>query len=183
VGYPVDGGHDGSVYNPAVLDEYGIDETPSTWEDLADAAQTISDDSDGAVQGFCFAASSAPTSAQWFPINYYLWDHGWNLVEQDGDEWTTGVSSSDLASTIDYFSEMFSSGASSTSNIAIADYADPQIAGALSDGSCAMSYEPPQSFRAIESASDAELMTAPMPGGLTDGSTATRSTPRRRGRS
>jgi multiple sugar transport system substrate-binding protein len=159
------------VYNPAVLEASGISTPPTTWEQLASDARTVAKTSNGKTQGFCFAASSAPTSAQWFPINYYLWNHGWNLIEKKGDAWQTGVTQKQLASTIDYFNSMFTSGATSASNISLSDYADPQIAGALSDGSCAMTYEPPQSFRAIEKQSKADLATAPIAGGLKDGST------------
>ncbi|GLJ62611.1 bicyclomycin resistance protein [Microbacterium barkeri] len=159
------------VYRPDVLADAGIDATPETWEDFQQVAEDITTGSDGAVSGFCFAAGAQQPAAQWFAINYYLWNHDQYLIENEGGQWQAGVSEDELAAAIDYFDAFFESGTTPASMQALTDYADPAIATALQDGTCAMTYMPPAAFRTVEEQVDAELATAPMPGGLVDGST------------
>jgi multiple sugar transport system substrate-binding protein len=159
------------VYRPDVLADAGIEGTPETWEDFQKVAQEITESSSGSTSGFCFPAGAPQSSAQWFAINYFLWDHDSYLIESDGDDWTVGVTEDELADTIDYFNEFFASGTTPASMQSLTDYADPAIAAGLDDGTCAMTYMPPAAFRAVRDQIDAELATAPMPGGLVDGST------------
>src|SRR5699024_7854492 len=84
------------VYRPDVLEQAGITDTPSDWEELADVSAKITEDSGGDVSGFAFAAGAQFSSAQWFPINYYLWAHGSQLIEADGDRWSVGVTEHQL---------------------------------------------------------------------------------------
>jgi multiple sugar transport system substrate-binding protein len=134
-------------------------------------AEGITESSGGTTSGFCFAAGAPQNSAQWFPINYYLWDHDTFLMQSDDGEWTVGVTEDELADTIDYFNDFFTSGTTPASMQALSDYADPAIASGLDDGTCAMTYMPPAAFRAVRDQVGSELATAPMPGGLVDGST------------
>lgn len=159
------------VYRPDVLAGAGIKEVPQDWADFQKAAKSITEKSDGAVNGFCFPAGAPETSAQWFAINYYLWNHDSYLLEQKDDKWQVGVTQDDLADTIDYFNEFFTSGTTPASMISLSEYADPAIATGLDTGSCAMAYMPPVAFQSIRDQVDAELLTAPMPGGLEQGST------------
>lgn len=160
------------VYRPDVLEEAGIDGPPTTWEELASDAEQISSSSGGDTAGFCFAGAGSATGAQWFAINYYIWSQGGSLVEEGPDgSWQPGLSEDDLTSAIDYFADLFASGATPESYLTVADYSDPSIVNALSSGSCAMSYEPPQTFRLVHDQSQGSVTTAPMPDGLTDGST------------
>lgn len=159
------------VYRPDVLADAGISETPETWEEFQTVAETITAKSGGSVSGFCFAAGAPQSSAQWFPINYYLWNHDTFLIRNEGGEWEAGVSQAELEDTIDYFNTFFTNGTTPTSMQALTDYADPAIAAGLDDGTCAMTYMPPAAFRAVRDQIGAELATAPMPGGLVDGST------------
>lgn len=159
------------VYRADVLEEAGIAETPETWEDFMEAAQQITERSGGATSGFCFAAGAPQNSAQWFPINYYLWNHDSFLIQNENGEWSVGVSEEGLADTIDYFNEFFTSGTTPASMQSLTDYADPAIAAGLDDGTCAMTYMPPAAFRSVRDQVSADLSTAPMPGGLVDGST------------
>lgn len=158
------------VYREDVLADAGVDETPQTWEEFQQVAEQITTGSDGEVSGFCFAAGAQQPAAQWFAINYYLWNHDMFLIENDGTGWQVGVTQDELAGAIDYFNEFFESGVTPTSMQALTDYADPAIAASLDDGTCAMTYMPPAAFRSVRDQIDAELMTAPMPGGLVDGS-------------
>jgi len=160
------------VYRPDALEQAGLDGPPTTWEELASDAEAISSSSDGQTAGFCFAGAGAATGAQWFAINYYIWANGGNLVEEAAPgDWQPGISEADLASAIDYFAGLFESGATPESYLTVADYSDPSIVNGLSSGSCAMSYEPPQTFDLIDGQAGGSVTTAPMPDGLTDGST------------
>lgn len=159
------------VYRPDVLEEYGVSETPQDWEEMADIAAMIAQDSGGDVSGFLFPAGAQFSSAQWFPINYYLWAHGSQLIQADGDTWRVAVSEQELVDTMEYFDGFFTDGITPKAMQAITDYGDPSIVGALDDGSCAMTFMPPAAFRAARGSVDAELVTAPMPCGLVDGAT------------
>ncbi|MFC5826055.1 ABC transporter substrate-binding protein [Nonomuraea insulae] len=163
------------VYNPKALSAAGIKSPPTTWEQLATDAKQISSSSSGKTSGFCFPASGSATSAQWFAINYYLWSHGGALVRKDSSgRWQTGVSPASLTAAIQYFADLFATGAAPKANQAVQDYSDPTIANALATGSCAMSYAPPSTFGTVHRQAETAgttLMTAPMPSGLTDGAT------------
>lgn len=159
------------VYRPDVLEQAGITETPQDWEELAGVAAKITQDSGGEVSGFVFPAGAQFSSAQWFPINYYLWAHGSQLIRADGGTWSVGVSEQQLVDTLEYFTSYFTEGITPVSMQATTDYGDPSIIGSLDDGTCAMTFMPPAAFRTARESVGAELMTAPMPGGLEDGAT------------
>ena len=160
------------TYRPDALEQAGIPAPPSTWEGLAESARKVSSGG-GKTAGFCFAGAGSANSAQWFAINYYLWSHGATLIKKDSSgSFQPGATRQQLASAMDYFNGLFTSGATPTSYKAVSDYTDPSITGALANGSCAMSYEPPQTLRAIVGkAADGAVLTAPMPAGLQDGNT------------
>lgn len=163
------------VYNAKALSAAGIKEPPTTWEQLAADAKRISFSSSGKTSGFCFPASGSATSAQWFAANYYIWSHGGTLVQKDpSGQWQPGVSQAQLTAAIQYFADLFSSGAAPKANQAVQDYSDPTIVNGLATGSCAMSYQPPSTFATLRrqaQAAGTTLTTAPMPSGLTDGAT------------
>ncbi|KAA9155287.1 extracellular solute-binding protein [Amycolatopsis acidicola] len=163
------------VYNQKALTAAGIAKPPATWEELAADAKQISSSSGGKTAGFCFPASGSATSAGWFAINYYLWSHGATLVKKDAaGNWSAGATKEQLTSAIQFFTDLFSSGAVSKANQAVQDYSDPSIVNGLANGSCAMTYEPPSTFTKLEqqaTAAGTTVTTAPMPSGLTDGAT------------
>jgi multiple sugar transport system substrate-binding protein len=160
------------VYRPDSLKDAGISKPPTTWEQLAKDATKISKDSGGKTAGFCFGASGAAGATQWFALNYYLWSHDATLVQKSSSgDWKPGVSKGDLADAIDFFDGLFASGATPKSFQSVNDYSDPSIATGMATGSCAMTYEPPQTFRALAATAKDQVTTAPMPSGLTDGAT------------
>lgn len=160
------------VYRPSSLSAAGVSSPPTTWEQLAKDATAISSKSNDKTAGFCFGAAGAATASQWFAINYYIWDHGHTLVAKGSDgSWEPGITEADLASTIDYFNGLFSSGATPKSYQSVNDYSAPSIANGLANGTCAMTYEPPQTFKTLAKTAKGNVTTAPMPGGLTDGAT------------
>ncbi|MET4783145.1 sugar ABC transporter substrate-binding protein [Glaciihabitans sp. UYNi722] len=160
------------VYRPSALTAAGISSPPATWGELASDATAISKQSGGKTAGFCFGASGSATAAQWFAINYYMWNHGHGFVKKDSaGSWVTDITQSQLTSTIDYFNGLFVSGATPQSFQSVNDYTDPSIANGLANGSCAMTYAPPQTFQTLVKTAGDKVTTAPMPGGLKDGST------------
>lgn len=156
------------AYRPDELKSAGL-KVPTTWPQLASESAKLTA-SGKSRSGFCFPGASGPGAGQWFPINYYLWSHQAALVKNDGGSWQVGVSQDQLASTIDYFHSLFTSGATAKSFIAVQDMTDPQIVNGLVQGTCAMTMMPPQTFRQAR-ADDKNLLTAPMPDGLVDGAT------------
>ena len=159
------------VHRPDLLEQAGITETPRDWEELAEVAGKITRDSGGEVSGFVFPAAAQFSSAQWFPINYYLWAHGSQLIRADGETWRVGVSEQQLVDAMEYFNSYFTDGITPASMQATTDYGDPSILGSLDDGTCAMTFMPPAAFRTARQEVGADLMTAPMPDGLEDGAT------------
>lgn len=159
------------VYRPDALQAAGIDAPPTTWEELAADAERISSSSGGATAGLCFPGAGSAASSQWFPINYQIWSSGASLIEGSGDDWQPGITQQQLASTIDYFAGLFSSGAVPQSFLTVESYSDPSVVNGLANGACAMSYMPPQTFRLVDSQAGGSVQTAPMPDGTTDGAT------------
>lgn len=156
------------AYRPDQLKAAGL-KPPTTWESLATDAAKLSD-AGAKRSGFCFSGASGPDSGQWFAINYYLWSHNAALVTNDGGTWKVGATAAQLQGAIDWFNGLFTSGATAKSMIAVASLTDPQIVDGLSRGTCAMTMMAPQTFRQAKAA-DETLKTAPMPDGLTDGTT------------
>ncbi len=160
------------AYRPDALQAAGVDGPPTTWEELATDAAKISSSSGGKTTGFCFAGAAAPTSAQWFAINYYLWSKGSGLIEKDSaGKQKPKATTQQLTSAIDYFAKLFTTGATPKSFQAVEAYTDPSIVGGLASGSCAISYLPPQTLRSVEKQAPGKVLTAPMPDGTTDGAT------------
>lgn len=159
------------VYRADLLGEAGFDTTPETWEEMQEVAGATTESSGGQTSGFCFPAGAPVQSAQWFAINYYMWNHDTQLIELDGETWGPGISVDELAATIDYFNDFFAAGITPVTMQSITDFADPAITTGLNDGTCAMAYMPPAAFRSVQAQVEPELLTAPMPGGLVDGST------------
>ncbi|UFU08056.1 ABC transporter substrate-binding protein [Ruania halotolerans] len=159
------------VYREDVLADAGFTETPADWPELLEMAGEITEASGGEVSGWCFSAGAPQNAAQWFPINYYMWNNGFQLIESTDGEWSVGATEAELAQTIDYFNSFFTEGITPTSMQALTDYADPATAAGLDEGTCAMTFMPPAAFRTVQAQIDAQIQTAPMPGGLDDGST------------
>ena len=133
------------TYRPDALQQAGISAPPTTWEQLAQDAAKISSSSGGKTAGFCFPGAGAATSGQWFAINYYLWSHGSGLASKDSPATVKPLAAaSDISGAMDYFNGLFTSGATPKSFLSVSDYTDPSITGGLANGTCAMSYLPPQ---------------------------------------
>ena len=64
-----------------------------------------------------------------------------------------------------YFNAFFQDGSAPESLITVNSWGDPELVGGLGRGDCAITFFPPQTFRAAESQSDDPLMSAPIPAG------------------
>ncbi|WP_022886581.1 ABC transporter substrate-binding protein [Glaciibacter superstes] len=149
------------AYSPDVLAEAGVDELPADWEDFAGLAADLTTPDRA---GFCFAASSAPTSDVWHLLNYYMWSNGTPLIEESDGEFTVGATDSEIAAAFSYLNDFFVSGTSPANMISIDNSGDPAINSALADGSCAIAFMAPANFKVALASNDA-LVTGSVPTG------------------
>jgi multiple sugar transport system substrate-binding protein len=156
------------AYRADHLSQAGI-EPPTTWDQLAADSKKLSEQEKGR-SGFCFAGASGPNAGQWFAINYWLWSHQTALVTEDAGRWKVGLTVDQAQQAIDWFNGLFTSGATARSMAAVESINDPQIVDGMTRGSCSLTMMAPQTFRDARQGSD-QLLTAPMPDGLTDGAT------------
>jgi multiple sugar transport system substrate-binding protein len=152
------------AYRPDLLEAAGVTSFPNSWDDLAIAAKALTTDAD--QYGFCFPAGSSPDSGMWILVNYYLWSNGGTLVEETTPgEWTIAITTDGLKSAMDYFNGFFAEGTTPESLITVNGWGDPELIGGLGRGDCAITFFPPQTFRAAQGQSELPLLTAPIPEG------------------
>ncbi|GLQ55873.1 ABC transporter substrate-binding protein [Devosia nitrariae] len=151
------------AYRPDLLEGADL-EFPDTWEDLATASEALTT-GDGQF-GFCFPAGSSPDSGMWMLVNYYLWSNGSTLIDETAPgQWEIVATVEDLTATMTYFNDFFASGSAPESLITVNSWGDPELVGGLGRGDCAITFFPPQTFRAAEAQADVPLMTAAIPAG------------------
>lgn len=151
------------AHRPDLLEAAGVTTFPDDWEALAAAAETLSGDGQF---GFCFPAGSAPDSGMWILANYHLWSNGGTLIDQSADgAWEVVATADDVAATMRYFDSFFRNGSTPESLITVNSWGDPELVGGLGRGDCAITFFPPQTFRAAQGQSEAPLMTAMIPAG------------------
>ncbi len=121
---PQDSGPMTMIYRTDVLAEYGI-EVPTTWEEFADAAERLSEDSGGTVK----IANFDPTQAAFF---YGLvWAEGGQLFEQEGDGWKQTLASPQAIEVAERWGQLIDAGYVSTYPRFAADFADPMNKGLI----------------------------------------------------
>lgn len=158
-------------YRPDLFEEAGVESFPDTWDEMYEAAQalTVDTDEDGRTDqfGLCFPAGSGPTSGMWFLANYYLWSNGHSFMDDpDGDGvYEVGTSPEEITDAMNYFNRFFEEGLSPQSMIAIDSWGDPEYTSSLGNGQCTMIFGPSSTIRAAEGQSEAELATAADPQG------------------
>lgn len=151
------------AYRPDLLEAAGVT-LPDTWDELTTAAQALSN-GDGQY-GLCFPAGSSPDSGMWTLANYYLWSNGSTLIDQDASgNWEIAASAEDLAAAMSYFNGFFAAGTAPESLITVNSWGDPELIGGLGRGDCAITFFPPQTFRAAAGQSDMPLETGMIPSG------------------
>ncbi|MBN9306700.1 MULTISPECIES: ABC transporter substrate-binding protein [unclassified Devosia] len=153
------------AYRPDLLAAAGIKSFPDSWDDLATASKALTDTAKGQY-GFCFPAGSAPDGGMWILANYYLWSNGKTLLEETSPGvWKLGVTAADIAGAMTYFNAYFANGLTPDSLITVNSWGDPELVGGLGRGDCAITFFPPQTFRAAQGQSEQPLLTAPIPKG------------------
>ncbi|WP_193337282.1 ABC transporter substrate-binding protein [Devosia beringensis] len=151
------------AYRPDLLEAAGVT-LPDTWDELATAAQALSN-GDGQY-GLCFPAGSAPDSGMWTLVNYYLWSNGSTLIDETAPgTWEIVASAEDIAAAMTYFNGFFTAGTAPESLITVNSWGDPELIGGLGRGDCAITFFPPQTFRAAQGQSELPLETGMIPAG------------------
>lgn len=151
------------AYRPDLLEAAGVS-LPDTWDELTTAAAALSR-GDGQF-GLCFPAGSSPDSGMWTLVNYYLWSNGSTLVDETAPRaWEVVASAEDIAGAMRYFNQFFASGTAPESLITVNSWGDPELIGGLGRGDCAITFFPPQTFRAAQGQSEMPLETGMIPAG------------------
>lgn len=158
------------AYRPDLFEAAGVTEFPDTWDALFEVSGQLTVDTDGDGNtdqyGFCFPAGTGPQSGGWFLVNYYLWSNGHTLIEEGPEgEWSVGVSVDAMIEAMSYYNEFFEEQYTPQSLVAVNSWGDPEIVGGLARGDCAISFFPPQTFRAAQEQSEMLLTTAQIPRG------------------
>lgn len=135
------------VYRTDVLQQAGIDQIPTTWDDLRKDSEIIKEKT-GKV-GFVFPAANQV----WFPANYYLWSNGGNFVSEDGKGgFEVGATPEQIAADMRYFKGYIDDGLVPRSVLSIDEPQDPVLLQGLLDGSMSMAMMPTNTFRQLLSA-------------------------------
>jgi len=151
------------AYRPDLLDAAGV-KLPDTWDELTTAAKSLSN-GDGQF-GLCFPAGSSPDSGMWTLVNYYLWSNGSTLIDETSPGvWEITATAGEIAAAMTYFNNFFASGTAPESLITVNSWGDPELIGGLGRGDCAITFFPPQTFRAAQGQSEKPLLTGMIPAG------------------
>lgn len=151
------------AYRPDLLEAAGV-ALPDTWDELTAAAEALTT-GDGQF-GLCFPAGSSPDSGMWTLVNYYLWSNGSTLIDETAPgTWEIVASAEDIAAAMSYFNNFFASGTAPESLITVNSWGDPELIGGLGRGDCAITFFPPQTFRAAQGQSEMPLETGMIPAG------------------
>lgn len=150
------------VYDPTVLTKAGYKRLPGDWNGFAEAVKKMT--SPGR-SGFCFAASSGPTSDAWHLLNYYLWSQNTPLIKQEGATWKLGVTNTQLTAAFTYLNNFFTSGTTPKNMLSADNAGDPAINNAVADGRCAVAFMTPSNLK-VALQTNSRLISASVPTGV-----------------
>jgi|TARA_B110000908_G_C10265049_1_gene462966 multiple sugar transport system substrate-binding protein len=146
------------VYRTDLLAEAGITEFPTTWNNLLEDSRSVKETT--GKTGFAFPAANQI----WFPVNYYLWSNGSELITADGNGgYTIGSSRDQIVEAMNYFKSYIDEGLASKSILSIDQPHDPALLQALLDGNQAMALMPTNTYRQLLSAFEEIHPGAPLP--------------------
>lgn len=146
------------VYRTDVLEEAGITDLPTTWDELKAASSTVKEKTGNS--GFAFPGASQV----WFPVNYYLWSNEKGFVVEDGNGgYKLGVTKDDVAEAMTYFKSFIDDGEAPKSIVTIDQPHDPSLLQALLDGKQAMALMPTNTYRQLLSAYEEANPGKPVP--------------------
>ncbi|SMR83938.1 multiple sugar transport system substrate-binding protein [Aliiroseovarius halocynthiae] len=135
------------VYRTDVLEEAGVSDFPTTWDELLEDSKIVKEKT--GKTGFAFPAANQI----WFPVNYYLWSNGAEFVSADGNGgYKVGVTKEQLVDAMNYFKTYLDDGLVSQSILSIDMPHDPALMQALIDGQQGMAVMPTNTFRQLLSA-------------------------------
>lgn len=95
------------LYNKELFDEAGIDEPPTSWDELDDAIEKLSDLDD--VIPFPIAGGSQ------YGMLPFIWGAGGDVAVQEGDSWTSTIDSPEAVEGLEYYTDLSLEKGSSTS--------------------------------------------------------------------
>lgn len=117
-------------YNKDLMDAHGIDTVPETWDELREAANTITDEANNQY-GMAFAMSvQAPTNSPIVEIYPLLYTAGGRTMKADG---TPNIDSPEMKKTLDFVNALNKDGVfnpgvlSKLSNVKVEDFATGRI--------------------------------------------------------
>ncbi|MEM8664711.1 MAG: sugar ABC transporter substrate-binding protein, partial [Pseudomonadota bacterium] len=146
------------VYRTDVLKEAGIEDLPTTWDELRADSEIIKEKT--GKTGFSFAGANQV----WFPANYYLWSNGSSFIAEDGEGgFKVGASAEEIADAMAYFKAYIDDGLAPRSILTVDVPHDPALLQALLDGSMAMGLMPTNTYRQLLGAWEENNPGAPVP--------------------
>ena len=150
------------VYRKDILEQAGITEFPTTWEELREASTQIKERT-GAT-GWGFPAGSAATNSIWFFLNFYWWSHGWSLVDRAPDgEYVVGITPEQMAEGFAYYKSYFDRGLNPNSMLAITNWGAQELIEGMVRGDIAIISTPEFVLNQIEAAWEARYPDQPSP--------------------
>ena len=128
-GLPVAASARAMYYNKALLEEAGVAEPPTTWDDLAAAAEKVSalgDDIHGfGIQG----GGDTETDAYWY---YSLWTHGGDILDENGQ---SGIASDAAIAATNRYKSLIDAGLTQPG---VTNYNRQDVEGMLKQGKVGM---------------------------------------------
>lgn len=150
------------VYRKDILEQAGITQFPTTWDELREASAQIKERT-GAT-GWGFPAGSAATNSIWFFLNFYWWSHGWSLVDRAPDgEYVMGITPEQMAEGFSYYKSYFDRGLNPTSMLAITNWGAQELIEGMVRGDIAIISTPEFVLNQIEAAWQARYPDQPSP--------------------
>jgi multiple sugar transport system substrate-binding protein len=101
-GLPVAASARALYYNQDLFDEAGIEGPPTTWDELREAAQRITEETD--AFGFGLQGADIETDAYWY---YALWTFGGDILTEDG---RSGINSPEAVEAAEFYLQLIQDG-------------------------------------------------------------------------
>ncbi|HEX5078460.1 MAG TPA: extracellular solute-binding protein [Geminicoccaceae bacterium] len=150
------------VYRKDILEQAGISQFPTTWEELRDASAQIKERT-GAT-GWAFPAGSAATNSIWFFLNFYWWSHGWSLVDRAPDgKYVMGITPEQMAEGFSYYKSYFDQDLNPKAMLAVTNWGAQELIEGMVRGDIAIISTPEFVLNQIEAAWSARYPDQPNP--------------------
>ncbi|MGH1481053.1 MAG: ABC transporter substrate-binding protein [Geminicoccales bacterium] len=128
-GLPVAASARAMYYNKGLMEQAGVTEPPTTWDDLQAAAEQISALGDD-IHGFGLqGGGETETDAYWY---YSLWTHGGDIIDADGK---SGVGSAEAIAAASRYKDLIDAGLTQPG---VTNYNRQDVEGMLKQGKVGM---------------------------------------------